>query len=253
MYKEKMAVALKHSGKVLRDFGDTVYLPFGSEYSIFIKNMNSVRALVNITIDGQDVGDGHSFIVNANDSIDVERFIKNDNLKHGNRFKFIERTENIENHRGIGIEDGLIRVEFKYERRLSFGVWNGIYGDGNWNTPTPLYKNELIGGVSTSNNISNVSYTSSIAATNVTPSAVSDAGITVPGSISDQAFTATSGFVTENESHVIVLKILGQTETNQQVILPVTVKTKPRCTTCGRVNKATAKFCTECGTSLTLV
>jgi len=84
----------------------------------------------------------------------------------------------------------------------------------------------------------------------ITP--VNDAGITVPGSISDQEFNTVAAFPMEAEKHVIVLKLLGQTESNK-VVEPVTVKAKPKCTSCGRTNKATAKFCTNCGTSLTIV
>jgi hypothetical protein len=116
MYQDRLAVALKVDGKVLREFQDTVYIPFGSEYSLFIKNLNSVRCLVTIEIDGQDIADGDQFVVRANDSINIERFLKNGNTTAGNRFKFIERTPGVEQHRGVGVEDGLIRVQFEFER-----------------------------------------------------------------------------------------------------------------------------------------
>ena len=74
MYAHKFAVAIKNNGKVLRERGDSVALPFGSEYSIFLKNMNSVRALVRIEIDGTDVTGGHQLIVPANGTLDLERF-----------------------------------------------------------------------------------------------------------------------------------------------------------------------------------
>ena len=80
-----------------------------------------------------------------------------------------------------------------------------------------------------------------------------DAGITVPGSISDQKFKTVSRFLKEQEVHVMVLKLLGETSEGTPVIQPVTVKAKPTCTSCGRVNKATAKFCSECGTALQIV
>jgi uncharacterized OB-fold protein len=56
--------------------------------------------------------------------------------------------------------------------------------------------------------------------------------------------------VLESEKHTIVLKLLGETADNKPVEKPVTVKKKTKCETCGKVNKAIAKFCTECGTSL---
>jgi hypothetical protein len=54
----------------------------------------------------------------------------------------------------------------------------------------------------------------------------------------------------EAEKHTIVLKLLGETPDNKPVLTPVTVKAKQECDTCGHKNKATAKFCNKCGTSL---
>mgnify|MGYP001817000159 CR=1 FL=1 len=275
MYSNKLAVAIKSAkSKVLREFEDKVYIPFGEEYSVFIKNLNSVRASVSVSIDGQDVGDGKSFIVDANDSIDIQRFIKNGNLNEGNRLKFIERTGSVEQHRGVGIEDGLVRVEFQFERVVN--IWNGweptIYNDPprpygrfhdgskigsaginpmdlTFTTCDTLASNRAFKsserGVPCSANSSVEEYTCDSIPVN-------DAGITVPGSVSDQQFNEVAAIPLEAETHVIVLKLLGQTESNK-VSTPVTVKTKPKCITCGRTNKATAKFCTNCGTSLTLV
>ena len=117
MYSEKFATAIKVAGKVLRESGEAVALPFGSEYSIYLKNMNSVRALVRVEIDGVDATEGTSLIVEANGSVDLERFLKSSNYEEGRKFKFIERTKKIENGpRGVGVEDGLIRIEFEFER-----------------------------------------------------------------------------------------------------------------------------------------
>jgi len=255
MYNNKLAVALKSAGKVLREFGETVYVPFGSEYSVLIKNLNSVRALIKIEIDGEDIGDGTKFIIEPNRDVELERYLKNYNLTSGNRFKFIERTNAIEQHRGVGVEDGLIRIEFNFEKVLSpfpsqYDGYNNMRGIvQNHNIP---YASNNIG--------SNVNYSADITTTgNITNDAshtlslTNDAGLTVPGSVSDQEFTDGVWFATEAKTHVIVLQMLGQTEDNQQVIKPVTVKAKSKCTTCGRTNKATSKFCTDCGTSLTIV
>jgi hypothetical protein len=263
MYSNKLAVAIKTAGKVLREFEDQVYVPFGSEYSIFVKNLNSVRASVKISVDGEDVGGGRSFVVDANDSVDIERFIKNGNLSEGNRFKFIERTSSVENHRGIGIEDGLIRVEFQFEKPAA--IWfnepyiyndpprpfgyrgTGEFYDQNFFTTCDTLASSNTKGLVDSDS-SNANYSADITCS----MPVNDAGITVPGSISDQHFNEVGSFPLEAETHVIVLKLLGQTE-NNKVTKPVTVKSKPKCITCGRVNKANAKFCSNCGTALTIV
>ena len=64
MYNSKLVASIKANGKVLREFKDTVYIPFGSEYSILLKNLNTVRALINIYIDGDNVVPG-GLVLNA--------------------------------------------------------------------------------------------------------------------------------------------------------------------------------------------
>src|SRR5215469_11750314 len=105
MYSNNFAVAIKVNGKVLRESGDSVSLPFGCEYSVFIKNLHSVRGQIQVTIDGEDVAG--KIIIRPNSSLELERFTRNGNLESGNRFRFIERTESVEAHRGVRIDDGL--------------------------------------------------------------------------------------------------------------------------------------------------
>src|SRR6266478_27912 len=113
-YKKNFVVAIKVNGKILRESAEEVQLPFGSEYSVLLKNLNPVRAMAQIAIDGKDATTW--LILPANGTVEVERFLRSDNLKQGNRFKFVERTEQVEAHRGIQLEDGLVRVEFKKEK-----------------------------------------------------------------------------------------------------------------------------------------
>ena len=143
MYNNKFVASLKSAdGKILREFKDTVYIPFGSEYSIYLKNLNTLRAEVTITIDGQDIMDGNSLVLGAYQDVNLERYLKD--VTKGNRFKFIERTASVEKHRGIGAEDGLIRIEFAYEKPINklsyypdnfrnFGdQWTGGYAGGRY-------------------------------------------------------------------------------------------------------------------------
>lgn len=279
MYNSKLAVALKSNGKVLREFGETVFVPFSSEYSVLIKNLNSVRALVTVTVDGTDAGDGTQFVINANDDLELERFIKNGNMKKGNRFKFIERTDSVEQHRGVGVEDGLVRVEFQFETpRQTVNPLQPIHiyhnhDDAKWfyrdnfrqqerrndsGNPVP-FGNDITCSVG---NEAHVNYSSTVlrgvlqdsfTLTSQSAEITNDAGITVPGSESDQKFNSVSSFPVESTKHVIVLRMLGETEDNKVVMKAVTVKAKPECVTCGKVNKAKSKFCSECGTSLNII
>ncbi len=261
MYNNKLVASLKANGKILREFKDTVYIPFGSEYSFLLKNLNTKRALVNVFIDGEDMTPG-GLVLNAGQEVDLERSIKNSNLKEGNKFKFIERTGAVEQHRGIKLEDGLVRIEYQFELydMNQFFINNHIYGKSitrgisgstsDWAAPMGATYS------STNQNSTNASWISASGASlnsmNVTAQAQSlnDVGITVPGSKSTQSFTTTTIGTLEIEKHSIILKLLGETLANKPVLEPVNVKMKPKCVTCGKQNKATAKFCSECGTAL---
>jgi hypothetical protein len=249
MYNSKFVTSVKVGGKVLREFGDQVFIPFGAEYSLFLKNLNTRRAKVKISIDGEDVLGGTSLVVNANSVLDLERYVQ-DNDK-GNRFKFIERTSNIEQYRGIKAEDGLIRIEFAFEKQ--YPVFNSMpYYPPGVRSPTQ-WDNSALRGTVTCNAVYGAT-SASIGATSMNVSAqaaVNDVGITVPGSISDQKFQTIMDFATD-PGEVIVLKLMGEVG-QQKVSAPVTVKAKPKCVTCGKVNKAISKFCSECGTALTII
>jgi hypothetical protein len=264
MYSNKLAVAVKSNGKVLREFKDSVYVPFGTEYTILIKNLNSVRALVDVSIDGTDVGGGVSFVVAPNSEVELERFITNGNMNVGNRFKFIERTGAVEAHRGIGVEDGLIRISYQFEEAVPAYVpptkWDvvgpGTLRGGYYGSAGDVHYKGLMGSTVCHDSYSlnsTVGATSCSVTNNAVNMSTNDVGVTVPGSLSTQQFNQVASFRTEKQEYVMVIRLLGETETGKQVSAPVTVKTKPRCITCGHQNKATAKFCSECGTALQIV
>lgn len=292
MYNQKLVASIKVKGKVLREFKDTVYIPFGSEYSFLIKNLNTVRAVVNVFIDGENVVPG-GLVIDPGRTVDLERWIKNGNLSEGNRFKFIERTAAIEEGpRGIKLEDGLVRVEYQFEvpRPVSnMPTWTTT--TTTWNS-TPLYGNVYpqgstseyngvtdkftvtasgatsqvnVGGVMRGVDYSKgeaVKASAAAAINSVAPQSIAnlhdgmatmdwnEVGITVPGSKSDQKFITAHVGALESTVYNIVLKLVGDLGDNKPITKPVTVNAKPKCVTCGHRNKATAKFCSECGTAL---
>ena len=275
MYQSKLVASLKANGKILREFKDTVYIPFGSEYSFLIKNLHTQRAVVNIFIDGDDVVEG-GLVVNAGQEIDLERYVKAGNLKAGNKFKFIERTSSIEEHRGVKLEDGLVRIEFQYEQprpvinlastySKSTPTWGGVYASGaSYNVNGAMRSVDFSAGEAMKASATSAT-NATLQSMNISASAGdlhdgmatmdwmdlhNDVGITVPGSKSTQSFTTVTTGLMESEKHSIVLKLLGETPDNKPVLKPVTVKAKQKCDTCGKVNKAHSKFCVECGTAL---
>jgi hypothetical protein len=291
MYSNKLVASLKANGKILREFKDTVYIPFGSEYSFLLKNLHTQRAVVNIFIDGENIVEG-GLVLDPNREVNLERYVKNGNLTEGNRFKFIERTTAIEDGpRGVKLEDGLIRIEFQYEQSRPIsniadqffkqyppgvrtseyrGVVDKYSQDVNrgWisasgATFSQVNVNGALRGVDFSQNGAAMQASASAAIDKAVPHATelhdgmatmdwcqNDIGITVPGSKSTQKFTTVSMGQMETEKHSMVIKLLGETADNKPVLKPVTVDRKPECVTCGKKNKSTAKFCTECGTAL---
>jgi hypothetical protein len=265
-YKKNFVLAVKVNGKILRESGEEVQLPFGSEYSVLLKNLNPVRAMAQISIDGKEATTW--LVLPANGEMEVERFLRSDNLKQGNRFKFIERTQVVEDHRGVQLEDGLLRVEFKKEYVVEMPkiVEHHTYYHDYW----PYHIRPFIpynSSCTWSSNISNGTRSlgalnkslSSVQAQNMMTSAQcskqvdeNTAGITAPGAVSNQQFVNVSGFQTE-ASEVLTLKLIGK-HGRVDVQRPVTVDLRATCQTCGkRAYKSSAKFCQDCGASLQII
>jgi hypothetical protein len=272
MYSQKFVAVVKASGRVLREKGDTVYVPFGSEYSIVLKNLNSVKAVVKVSVDGDDTLDGNEIIVGANSTAELEGFMKG--RKVSNKFKFIEKTAQIAEYRGNKVSDGLIRISFRFETEIPEATWINT----GWPAPS-YYDNRGYQNRSSGTPPSDITWTSSnyTTNTNTTKSKGVDSnvacsysaqsvssgatlgcmrampanedGITVKGSESKQQFRLGTVGILEETEHVIVLNLKGQLK-NRPVKKAVTVRTKVTCETCGKKSKSSNRFCNNCGTAL---
>jgi hypothetical protein len=249
MYNEKLAVAIRVDGQVLRERGDTVYLPFGTEYEIYFRNMGTTKAVISVEVDGTDVLDGSRLIVNPAKTASIKRFIKNGNLASGRALKFIEKTEKVSEFRGDKIEDGLIRVEYQFEKPPVQHIHDLYY------PPYVRLKSMWDSGYQRHGVVKGMSFDSSVGSdlgawsSAQSVSMVNDAGITVEGSKSDQSFSHGYIGALEYQKHSMVIKLLGKTKDNQ-VTQVITTKTKIKCPTCGKKNKSSNKYCVRCGTYL---
>lgn len=281
MYTHNFVACIKVNGRILRENKERVRIPFGSEYSVLVKNLNSVRAHFKLSIDGKntsDISDG-KIIIGPNQEVEIERYITGGNYNQGNKFKFIERTAAVEQHRGIGAEDGLVRVEFWKEQVDTYQPYIPYCPDPRrrrrtdpWfpdrrNPFSPMWKSS---GILRSSGITGQSITSNslFSPTSVTQTSGSlmsetqcfnsanfspgEVGVTAPGSISNQQFVSGEYFPTESTSHVIVLHLLGEIH-GKAIKVATTVNTKVKCVSCGKVNKTNSKFCSSCGTGLELI
>lgn len=272
MHSNNFVAVIKAGGKVLREVNSIVHIPFGSEYTILLKNLNSVRAHCQVKIDGADATSG-KVILPAHGTVELERFINNFNLNEGNKFKFIERTAQIEQHRGVGVEDGLVTIEFWKEIPQRMPVYyppTGRRTSDSFNHPgrrgilrSSGISGQSMGQVTNSSMSSETSYFTegsatmdwaggAAAAAPSEPLAKNDAGITVQGSHSTQPFVIGEYFPVEMMSTVVTLHLKGAVG-QQAVQQPITVDYRKECTTCGLKNSINVNFCARCGTSLNIL
>lgn len=276
-YKDQFVAEIKVNGKILRLKDDTATLPFGSEYSILLKNLNSRRASVKISIDGQDALGYSSLILDSNETTELQGFLSGNVVR--NRFKFIQKTKEIQEHRGDKIDDGFIRIEFAFEkeepeiikktiihedhiyRRREYPYFHWNYN--NWFNdnssvkygPVETYSSDGRGICESSMNSSG-EIRGMVQSANMVQSSdmclglpEQDEGITVKGSECNQEFRYTVMGELE-QSKVIIIKLKGMTSTGDTVEKPVTVQTKLECKICGTKSKSSFKFCPNCGSYL---
>ncbi len=279
VYKERFIAVVKVNGSILRERGesrDEVYIPFGSEYSLLLKNKESRKAQVQVQIDGVDVLGGNSLVLEPFQEMELERFLDSCNMSQGNKFKFIQKTQQIVEHRGDKIDDGFITVIFQFEaekpeKKIVEEHHHHTYHDHypwrvypTYYSSNPVFTSGLtrgsctgenLGGVFSSNISSNISDSIQVNSCNFAdikqaPIIDQDEGITVKGSISNQQFRyAYIGRLEEN-SHTINIRLKGTKSNGVVVDQPITVKTKLECKTCGKKSNSNEKFCSNCGTFL---
>jgi hypothetical protein len=272
----KFVFSIKMNGKFVRDQDDTFRLPFGSEYSLFLKNINNRRAVVSISIDGKDVLDGKQIIAMPSEAIELEGFLTGRRVE--NKFKFIELTKEIEEHRGYFPEDSNIRVEVRFEKPYTYNfepytltrdnTWRSEWKENTYNIDVSCYNvsnsddqamysaagHASTGEVRRTASLGEPPQASSCRATGMAaaasaPSNDNDLGITVEGSESNQGFVYGSIGALEEVSYVFTARLSGYKD-EEKVKVVFTTKEKKVCQTCGKENKFYDKFCSRCGTFL---
>jgi hypothetical protein len=242
-FKDNFITVVKCNGRILREDNGFVTLPFDSEYSIYLKNLDSRKAVVDISIDGKDVLDNSRLIVYPDTFLELEGFKKNNKVE--NKFKFIKKTEEIVNHRGDRVDDGIIRVEVTFEK---FKVEQYIEHVHHHFTVPYIWHYPYYTCNMTSSDSFSV-YGGTISCNTPTSYIKNDEGITVKGSEGNQQFIAGSTNELENQSRVIILKLRGKIE-GVDANMPITTQDKKVCETCGKRSNYLAKFCSRCGTYL---
>ncbi|GIU69121.1 MAG: hypothetical protein KatS3mg002_0357 [Candidatus Woesearchaeota archaeon] len=253
VYQNKFVASIKCNGKFLKEFSDVVYIPFNSEYSIFMKNLDARKVVVKVSIDGDDVLNGKFIIIEPNKTFELNGFLNSDNTIR-NKFKFIKKTQKISDHRGDRIDDGFIRIEYQFEEHIST-YWHTNY----YIYPTPIYIYYDNGTISPYINLDykfnypyninadiNVSYSSCTYNVSYESSLnKEDNGITVKGSETFEKFSESSVGIL-SEPNVLIIRLKGEYE-NKPVQNIIKSREKIECPICGTKSKVGIKYCPECG------
>lgn len=232
VYKQKLIAAIKVNNKTLKENGDIVEIPFKSEYSIYLKNLETRKCKIEIIIDGSNVG---NYILDPLSKIDLERFNDSDR-----KFKFIAKTKDIEEFRGNEPEDGLIEIKYSFEKQYT----NNYNIPSIWKQSNPY---EKCNPFSSSNRdlfaYDSMTISGSLTSVESSCSINNIDGITVEGSKSDQKFINVPDIITD-ECYTIIFKLIGS---DKQII---TKKSKKQCSSCGKKWKAKYEYCPNDGTYL---
>lgn len=251
VYRNEFIAVVKTGGKVLRESCENgeipnVFLPFGSEYTIFLKNESSKRSLVKVQIDGEDVLNGKRIIVHPNNHFELFGFL-NDHGVATHKFKFVERTEAIINHQGDKVEHGMVKIQYAFERRKET-PWYGSSYDGpiyskGYGSPVMYGIHDNLPGRGL-----DIGTTITCSEQSVTRSCQSDIGVTVHGSNMDHQYSMGCGFDVDDWK-TVMMRLMGYND-NQVICRPITKKTKITCPICGTVHQYGVKYCSECGNNL---
>lgn len=240
VYSNDFVVCILVDGKPTEERADNVVpIPFGTEYTIRLRNKNSRTAVAKVFVDNENVSEG-GIVVYANDYVDLERPTADGKNR---KFKFVSTDSPQAEDAGKAPNkdtNGVIRVEWQLEREppkvereyIPYPVpwpqpWRNPY-------PTPRYLGSSV-SCSTDEN----TYAKGFAADSLTE------GCTVQGSQSKQTFR-TINISTENTTTVITLVLRGY-----HIDSPAKVLMDDKyCEACGAKRAKRAKFCGNCGKAL---
>jgi hypothetical protein len=259
-YDSQFVIAVLHKGSPVREIGSTIRLPFHSEFKVRLKNKQAfLRAKARVWIDGRQVSNLGDFILQPNETLDLERFL-DESMTSGRRFKFVPLSDSRVND-PTDEENGIIKVEFYREKRWDPPIKpspikrHGLsYSSPNWqytniaNTGSLNFTSGGGRGTATSCYVSN----------SIAPAMDSfipdNAGATIEGGYSGQSFVYGSDFQTETFPITLQLQIRGldRRELDWEDRRQPALRPKKRikfCPNCGAKRHGMAKFCSSCGTA----
>lgn len=221
MHSNKVTIAILVDGKSLYENKNELYIPFGKEYNIFIKNDNSFDVKIKVKLDlllAEDI-----FLVKANEKRIVKGF---SHMGDFYQYKFIEKNDVIKKHNPSNCLDGMV----------SFSVYKtdflGIRGFTK-QEPLVLFNNNA--DFSTDFN----------PVLDPTLSVDSIHGMHTFGKPVKELTTSTDTLDSMLFSHFFILK--GVNDDSEKIIKPLFAKDNIRCSVCLQKVGINNCYCSHCG------
>ncbi len=226
MFHNQFVMSLKYNGKIIRDQKNEVFIPFGSNYSLLMKNLSNRKVVVNLFIDGQHIFNNSALIMKPKSDIELDSF---DN----NKFIFYEKTniDNLKDFYSNDIRDSIIRVEYNFEYIEKINTQEHVVQVMIDNKPTWIYNVD-------SNGTMFYYY-------ETYPTILDECEKVVTYNNDSKGSIG----LLENSSDVIELIVKG-IRFNKKITSPIYTHYKLVCDHCNRKNNNNSVFCSNCGSIL---
>lgn len=254
MHSNKISLAILVDEKPLFEKKGSVYLPYGSNYSLLIKNNNSFDIVAKVSLDMNFSND--SFIVKAKSKRVIRGFSYEDLFYS---YRFVEETEKINQENKNKIERGCLSVtvfnnDLPPHETFPFRMSEIALNSGN---KTIIDENKL-------NNI-NLHYDNIVAVTNTLslnsiPNVRTESlkteykeekhlgGMNVFGEpINEKEDTIIKSFLFSDSIGVFHYKLKGRDEEENLIKRPILAKDNVTCTICETKASLNDKYCSHCG------
>lgn len=242
MYRKRCVMSVIHNGYPLKEDSGKIFMPFGSDYSIRLKNKHNEACVAKLFIDGVVTNKLGDFIIQPNSSIEIDRFVDK-SLDKGEKFKFVE-ISNKEVDDPTSEENGIVRVEFRLGEKITNDVWADVhqYFYNTYQYPD----NNTIKDFYASDTARNIKYTTNsnsvVCGMSANSCSKKSDGATIRGDESKQNFSY--GFVELSDEVITMeLKIAGVVTNNN--------KRDKYCSLCGTNIRSIDRYCFNCGRRIT--
>lgn len=261
MNNTKLVSAIVVDGKTLIKKDGKSELPFGCEYSLYMKNLENRKVSISVSIDGKDILNGNKIILDSNEDIKLERFLED--LDEGRKLRFIQKTKEIENFRGNRAEDGIIVINYTYERERHSALHVGgissadLFGSslGSVHSKYASIRSNSVNSTLSHSGDVGACFNSSVdtSCSVETQSLSSEKGITVEGSKSEQKFNRAWIGDLEYKTHVDTIELFGyESKVGIEVACETIFVKQKFCPSCGKHYQAGKEvdYCLSDGTYL---